>query len=133
MFRAYATTRSMRFAITMGPIDAIIWPESMFTAGNPWMIADPDAAVPPSPDPQVPSISPEDLQRGVAESREYFLQRAGYLLDAIRAERPGQPAPHLLVGSGVVHYRQTARSLLRCDQHHVPIAGSKTGTARLIW
>jgi apolipoprotein N-acyltransferase len=51
-------------------------------------------------------MTPEDLQRGVAESREYFRQRARYLIETVRAEHPGQPAPHLIVGSGVVHYRQ---------------------------
>ncbi len=107
MFRAYATDTIDAIRKLDGRVDAIVWPESMFTAGNPWMIADPDAAAPPSFDPQAPPMRPEDLQRGVAESREYFLSRAAYLLDSIRLERPGQAVPHLLVGSGVVHYRQT--------------------------
>ena len=45
------------------------WPESMFTAGNPWMIADPDAAAPPAIGLQGSSLTAEDLQRGEADSQ----------------------------------------------------------------
>lgn len=104
MFRAYAADTIAAVRRASGPIDAIVWPESMFTAGNPWMMADSDAVVPPRLALQDPSITPEDLQRAVQESRTYFSQRASYLLDAIAAARPGQPVPSLIVGSGVVHY-----------------------------
>lgn len=103
MFRAYATDTIAAMERAGGAVDAIVWPESMFTAGNPWMIADPDAAIPAGADPNMTSV---DLQQAVAESRAYFSQRAGYLLDAVAAAQPGKPRPHLIVGTGVVHYRQ---------------------------
>jgi apolipoprotein N-acyltransferase len=62
-------------------------------------------------------MTPQDLQRGVAESREYFLQRAGYLLDAIGSQRPGKSRPQLIVGSGVVHYRR--RPEIYCGIIHI--------------
>ncbi|MCH5372968.1 MAG: apolipoprotein N-acyltransferase, partial [Planctomycetes bacterium] len=103
MFRAYAAETISAMEQADGPVDAIVWPESMFTAANPWMIADADAKVPAA---AAANMTPIDLQRAVAENREYFSQRAKALLDAVAASRPGAPRPSLIVGSGVVHYRQ---------------------------
>jgi apolipoprotein N-acyltransferase len=103
MFRAYAAETISAMEQADGRVDAIVWPESMFTAGNPWMLADADAEVPMAAG---ANMTPLDLQRAVAENREYFSQRAEALLDAIDASRPGEPRPYLIVGSGVVHYRQ---------------------------
>jgi apolipoprotein N-acyltransferase len=117
MFRNYAADTLQAVQQHDGPIDAIVWPESMFTAGNPWMIADPDAVPPRRADAQASLLTPEDLQQGVQESREYFRQRASYLLDAIDAFRPGEASPHLIVGSGVVHYRRVPE--VYCGVVHV--------------
>ena len=117
IFSAYATDTLGAVGQLEEAVDAIIWPESMFTAGNPWMMADRDALPPPSVDPGAPVMTQQDLQRGVAESREYFLQRAGYLLDAIASQRPGKARPHLIVGSGVVHYRR--RPEIYCGVIHI--------------
>ncbi len=107
MFRSYANDSILAIRNASEPVVAIVWPESMFTGGNPWMIADEDAAAPPSVAPQAPSMTAEDLQRGSARAASTSCNAQGYLLDAFRAEQPNRPAPHLIVGSGVVHYRQT--------------------------
>jgi apolipoprotein N-acyltransferase len=117
MFRNYAADTLQAVRQHDGPIDAIVWPESMFTAANPWMMADADAVPPPSIDSQSAPLTAEELQRGVQESRVYFLQRASYLLDAIDVVRPGNATPHLIVGSGVVQYRQTPE--VYCGVIHV--------------
>lgn len=105
IFFAYAQQTIRTIGQSDEPVDAILWPESMFTANNPWMIVDSDAVAPSSP--QGPEISVEDLKQGVTGSRALFLDRAEYVLGALEKQRPRQPTPHLIVGSGVVRYGQT--------------------------
>ena len=105
IFRDYAADSINALAESDIRIDALVWPESMFTGGNPWMIID-DGAVPPPVPPDRAPLSVEDLKRGVAESQTLFHQRAQHLLGAIQVVRPADPPPRLIVGSGVIRYAE---------------------------
>ncbi len=73
-------------------IDAVIWPESMFSGGVPWYIAEPDAVV------------PEGML--VDEYQRYFEERSSALVRAVAVNVPQQQPPHLIVGCGVVRFAE---------------------------
>lgn len=82
------------------PVDAVVWPESMFSGGAPWMIADPQASVP-----EWLHMSPTELQANVQDRRTLYLDRARYVQSTLAAVQGSRTLPHLIVGCGVVHYR----------------------------
>ncbi len=78
-------------------IDAVVWPESMYNGGLPWMIRDRKAAVPSaSPDPELASM--------ILDYREQFQQRSAQVQQAIRATADQDTVPQLIVGCSVVQY-----------------------------
>jgi apolipoprotein N-acyltransferase len=100
MFQNYArqTVESVRQGGQA--VDAVVWPESMFSGGMPWMIADPNAKVP-----QQAMMSSQEFQLGVADHRARFLERAGHVQEAVAQVNPSGARPHLVAGCGVVRYR----------------------------
>jgi apolipoprotein N-acyltransferase len=106
MFQNYAKQSVNAARESDRNIDAFVWPESMFSGGTPWMIADKGAKVPPEA-----QMNSAEFQRVVSENRNYFLQRARFLQDAISATNSQTGSPHLLVGCGVVHYKQDVRDV----------------------
>lgn len=83
------------------PIDAVVWPESMFTGGQPWRFADQDAELPTGS-----TGSKSDLQTAVRYWQQDFVERANYVQSAIASAQPASPGPQLLVGCAVIHYSQ---------------------------
>lgn len=81
------------------PIDVIVWPESMFTGGSPWMTADADAVVPPEA-----AMSAAEFQDVIAERQAYFVQRSGYVQALIQATTGRPEPPEFLAGCGIIHY-----------------------------
>ncbi len=104
IFDHYAR-QSMRAMKTAGKnVDAVIWPESTFSGGASWMIADPDAKVP-----DWVEMTTEEFQTTIRQRRQLYLDRAEYIQSNLAAANPSNTAPpHLIVGCGVVHFRQTA-------------------------
>ena len=90
------------------PLDVVVWPESMYTGANPWMITDSETTVPEAP--EGPPISRAEFMQWVGQRREYFQQRSAYLQSQMQLESEGKgSAPDLLVGCGVVHYGERAK------------------------
>ncbi len=78
-------------------LDAIIWPESMFTGGLPWMIREPNAPAPAQAD-------DAELAAMIIEYRDQFQQRAKQIQQAIATTTGQTSLPHLVVGCSVVKY-----------------------------
>ena len=100
MFRNYARSSVDLARVAERPIDAYVWPESMYSAANPLVIADSNATVPP----QV-GLTPAQFQQSIRQQQLAFTERAGYVLNALRLENPdASETPELIVGCGVVRY-----------------------------
>ncbi len=83
-------------------IDAVVWPESMFSGGLPWMMADADAKPPAAS-----QLAADEFQQLVSQNQEYFVRRARDIQTAIVKSRPARGACDLIVGCGVIRYRQS--------------------------
>ncbi len=80
-------------------IDAVVWPESMFSGALPWRIAE-QYANPPAAF-EMPAAEFHAL---IKQNREYFLQRARDLQNAIAVTRRSPGLRHLIAGCGVIYY-----------------------------
>jgi apolipoprotein N-acyltransferase len=82
-------------------LDAVVWPESMFTGALPWLSIDPARPV------VVPAglgMSESEFREIVAERQQHFQRRAAQVQQSLR-EATGQAAgPDLIVGCSVVSY-----------------------------
>ncbi len=99
MFQNYARQSVESVRALQQKVDAVVWPESMFSGGSPWMIAEADAKVP-----EQASMTATEFQQAVREGRKYFLERARYVQDAIASTTADKRSPQMLVGCGVVRY-----------------------------
>lgn len=99
IFRNYARQSVESIRSSPQKVDAVVWPESMFTGGTPWMIASPDTQVP-----EGARMSRSEFKHWVTAQRQQFLERAGYVQNAIAAATQDGQSPHLLAGCGVVRY-----------------------------
>lgn len=81
------------------PIDAVVWPESMFTAAAPWRIADDDADFS-----TVYEGTKSEFEELIRMRQLEFSDRAKYVQSAVAAQQPTMRRPQLLVGCGVYHY-----------------------------
>lgn len=100
MFRNYARQSVESLRDAKQKVDAVVWPESMFTGGSPWIIATQDTKV---PDGALMTLA--EFKQWTTERRQEFLGRARYVQAAIAAATKDGSSPHLLAGCGVVHYR----------------------------
>ncbi|GAA5510260.1 apolipoprotein N-acyltransferase [Novipirellula caenicola] len=99
IFQNYAAQSIEALEHSDRAVDVVVWPESMFTGGLPWMIVEADAAVP-----EQYEGPPESFVAMVGQNQNYFRSRADELV-RILAQAPSQPqSPHLVVGCGVVRY-----------------------------
>ena len=113
IFRNYVNETVSTLSESTEPIDAVVWPESMYSGGRVWMIADADAK-----SPEGAQITSAELQQGVRDNRRYFLQRSSDLQRLLAASQPSsqdpqattQEAPHLIGGCGVIHYRDVPQA-----------------------
>ena len=99
MFQNYADQSVQSLREAERPVDAVVWPESMFSGGAPWMTADPQATVPAWLE-----MSPSELQANVRQRSSLYLDRARYIQSTLAAVQGSATLPHLVVGCGVVHY-----------------------------
>lgn len=77
-------------------LDAVVWPESMYTGSLPWMLIDP----PTSPDSR---IDPE-FAAVIKENQDAFQSRGAFVQAAIRNITGQANDPDLIVGCSVVRY-----------------------------
>lgn len=105
IFQGYGRQAIAAVADSDRMIDVIVWPESMFTGGSPFVSANVDAVMPT----QYADVYPEavddpNLFRSmVAQQRDYFDRRSDEVQTVI-ASQANRPAPAILAGCGVVHY-----------------------------
>lgn len=99
IFRRYADQSIDAVERSPEPIDAVIWPESMFTGGLPWVIADPEARPPAEA-----NVSLSQFRSMVESNRRAFLRRAGQVQSALARAMGNDRPPHLIGGCGVVRY-----------------------------
>ncbi len=102
IFQNYAQQSLEALRAAGEKVDVVVWPESMFAGGSPWMIADRDAKVP-----DAFHLKPEAFQEKITEHRKLYLERASYIQTVLAAAQDAPLAPpHLIVGCGVVHFAQ---------------------------
>lgn len=88
-------------------IDAVVWPESMFSGGLPWMTTGADLVVPDfMQNPAAAPLQPEQLRFAVESKQNDFLDRANSIQRAMRASStvPTQAPPAIIGGCGLVQY-----------------------------
>jgi apolipoprotein N-acyltransferase len=99
MFQAYARQSIEVARDAKEPIDAFVWPESMYTGGSPWMAIGDSFVVP-----EQAAMSEAEFRQWVDQRQDEFQQRSRYVVDALGLELPNKKAPQLIVGCGVVTY-----------------------------
>ncbi len=84
-------------------LDAVIWPESMFTGGLPWLAADPDRpiVVPPGLE-----MSESEFREIVLERQRQFEHRAAQVQAALRQATGQATGPALIAGCSIVSYNE---------------------------
>lgn len=82
-------------------LDAVIWPESMFTGGLPWLAADParPIVVPPGVE-----MSASEFREIINERQRQFEHRAAQVQTALRQATGQTTGPDLIAGCSVVSY-----------------------------
>lgn len=88
-------------------IDAVVWPESMFSGGLPWMTTGADLVVPDfMQNPAAAPLQPEQLRFAVESKQNDFLDRANSIQRAMRASStvPTEAPPAIIGGCGLVQY-----------------------------
>ena len=113
IYQAYVRETLDAIAECGEPVNAVIWPESMYTAGNPWMEiavdevhADSATESPLAYSAAVAGLSPMDLRRAVAESQNYFQHRSQFLTEAVNQISIENEPIDFLVGCGVLRYAE---------------------------
>ncbi|WP_083434830.1 apolipoprotein N-acyltransferase [Rhodopirellula islandica] len=107
IFAAYAEMALDAVANSKSEVTAVVWPESMFSGGMPWMTTGPDLAVPEfMQDPSLPPLVPDQLRFAVENNQAGFLDRATNLQLAMAASSniPSDVAPAIIGGCGLVQY-----------------------------
>ena len=131
MFENYARQSVAAVAGSASDIDAVVWPESMFTGALPWMIAEQGFVLPAGS-----QVSRDEFKDFVEGNRRYFLRRAGELDDAMASARTPERSRSLIVGCGVVRYGQSPE--VYSGIVHVPPTSSRhrrlcSGMAKHTW
>ncbi len=108
IYQAYARETLDGLKLASGRVDAVIWPESMYSAGSPWVEVDSDM---PSSEAALGNslyegMSGQELRRWVSDRRDDFYRRSAMLLDVIDAASMDDRRPDLIVGCGVMRYAE---------------------------
>lgn len=99
IFTNYADQARRTLQSADKPVDAVVWPESMFTGGVPRMTADPDAVVPTEA-----GMPASEFFSNVELHGQYYLDRIRRVQSLAAMSQRTDTPPHLIVGCGVVHY-----------------------------
>ena len=81
------------------PVDLIVWPESMYSGGFPWMLLGDTPRVP-----EGLSLSAEAFRRQVKVQADSFRQQAAGIQRQLRLAQDSSTDPAMLVGCGVVRF-----------------------------
>lgn len=82
-------------------LTAVVWPESMFTGGLPWFVADPNKELATFPGQTVDETAMREI---IAERQDLFQRRAQQIQYSLRQVAGQSTGPDLLGGCAVVRY-----------------------------
>ncbi len=99
IFSNYARQSMLALEQTDQAVDVVVWPESMFTGGLPWMMVDSDLEIPPGFTGTI-----QEFKSMVADNQGYFRQRAVDVGRILKSANSSGPTPEMIVGCGVVKY-----------------------------
>ncbi|MCO8122378.1 apolipoprotein N-acyltransferase [Stieleria sp. TO1_6] len=100
LFDAYTRQSIAAVESSAVTVDAVVWPESMFTGTLPWVIGQADAEIAQEND-----LTVEEVQSFIDERRRAFQFRAGSLQSLLaKSNGTENVKPELIVGCGVIRY-----------------------------
>lgn len=103
MFQNYALETLEALRGSQQPVNAIVWPESMYTGGSPWWIAEKDAVLPV----EEVEFTREEFELAIKQRQDIFVDRSRYMQVNLATVNGTPPKPpHLIVGCGVVRYHE---------------------------
>ena len=105
IFDAYAKQAVDAVARSEQAIDAVVWPESMFSGGAAWMIAGDDMVVPAEA-----NMPATEFAAGITQQQDYIQRRARYLGELMTASSSQPNPPSFIAGCGVVRFAETPQS-----------------------
>lgn len=99
-------------------LDAVVWPESMFTGGLPYLALDPQLplAIPPGGD------DPQEFVEAVQQSQRRFASRGAQLQSMLGRQTGQEAGPDLIVGSAILRYNEPPGGHSGCV--HLDASGS---------
>ena len=100
IFQNYARDAIAAVRKSNREIDAVVWPESMFSGAMHWMEATDSLVVPPQAE-----ATEAEFRYGIQQQRQAIMSRAQTITSLMNQPQP----PHLLAGCGVVVYGERAR------------------------
>lgn len=115
IFNRYAAQTIQAVAESVVEIDAVVWPESMFSGGQPWLIADTELSVPEEAGGEKFEFTEAQFREIIDETQQQFIRRAINLQRAMvqpkvsTAVRDDVRPPALIGGCGIVRYGETTR------------------------
>ncbi|WP_231603659.1 apolipoprotein N-acyltransferase [Neorhodopirellula pilleata] len=111
IFNRYASQTIDAIANSDVPIDAVVWPESMFSGGQPWIIADAELTVPEEAGGEKFRFTESQFREIIADTQRQFVRRSINLQAAMTPLNEGDafPPPSIIGGCGVVRYGRTAK------------------------
>ena len=115
IFQNYAIQAIDAVQASKQTVDAVVWPESMFTGEAPWLVLEDDFVVPPGASVDDVMMGRDEFVAAIDRGRSYVTDRARDMgrLMASPADQPGSirsTPPHLIAGSGVLRYGQRISS-----------------------
>ncbi|TWT73247.1 apolipoprotein N-acyltransferase [Allorhodopirellula solitaria] len=109
IFAAFARQTIAAVSQSPIPIDAVVWPESMLSGGQPWYIAEEDLAVPEelATGRDGPPLTVPEMRQIISQSQADFVRRNRNIQAAMSAGSTNQP-PAIIGGCGIVRYGASA-------------------------
>lgn len=111
IFNRYAAQTIEAIAGSKYQVDAVVWPESMFSGGQPWLIADADLNVPVGAGGKEFRFTEAQFREIIEDTQRQFVHRAVNLQRAMipaNDDKALEP-PSIIGGCGIVRYGRTAR------------------------
>ena len=121
VFRAYARQTIRAVQDSDRKIDAVVWPESMLSGGQPWLTAEDNLVVPKQAGGQKLNFNESEFRQVIEQTQNDFRFRSIDLLTAI-----GGDAPAIIGGCGLVRYGEVPRQY--SGVVHIDPAGNVVGT-----
>ncbi|MFG0290961.1 MAG: apolipoprotein N-acyltransferase [Rhodopirellula sp. JB044] len=106
IFSAYARQSIAAVHGSEKPVDAVVWPESMLSGGQPWNIAEDKLTVPPHM--REAGMDEPKMREIISQSQLEFNRRSVDLISALNSGDTSR-SPSIIGGCGLVRYGETAK------------------------